>query len=324
MSNHTPAGYFHDPRVRFSRRQFLAAVSASAAAEPPVGTEAPSSRRFEGVVCLFSKPLPEMDWARLARSVKLLGFDGIDLTVRNGGHIRPQRAAEDLPKAVSIIRDQGLAVPMITTELTSAEDPSARPILSAAGRLSIPFFKPGYYKYDFVDVRKELAMAGEEFRGLVELGKQYGMQAGFHNHEGNIGAPLWDIATVMNRLDPKWAGYYFDIRHATAEGGVAGWKIATNLVAPRLKMIAVKDFYWEKTPTKGWQQRNCPLGEGMVNWKYYFKALARAGFQGPVSLHLEYEIPGSTVAAREENTLAAARRDLAFLKAGLAGAYETY
>ncbi len=264
-----------------------------------------------------------MDWSRLAKSIKPIGFDGIDLTVRKGGHVRPERAAEDLPKAVETIREQGLDVPMITTELVSATDPAARPILSTAGRLSISFYKPGYYQYNFVDVRRELERAGDEFRALAELGRQYGVQVGFHNHEGYIGAAIWDIARIMDSLDPKWAGYYFDIRHATAEGGVAGWKIATNLVASRLKMIAVKDFYWEKTATKGWRQRNCPLGEGMVNWKYYFQALARAGFQGPVSLHIEYEIPGSTTSAKEENTLAAAQRELAFLKAGLAEAFGT-
>jgi hypothetical protein len=49
--------------------------------------------------------------------------------------------------------------------------------------------------------------------------------------------------------------------------------------------------------------------------------LAKAGFDGPLSLHLEYEIPGATPVALQENTLAAAARDLAFLKAGLADAY---
>src|SRR2546422_4865491 len=69
----------------------------------------------------------------------------------------------------------------------------------------------------------------------------------------------------------------------------------------RLKMVAAKDFYWEKTPDKGWQARNCPLGEGMVDWKYFFKAIGRAGFQGPISLHLEYDVPGSTKAAKERS-----------------------
>jgi len=46
----------------------------------------------------------------------------------------------------------------------------------------------------------------------------------------------------------------------------------------------------------------------------------RGGFRGPVSLHLEYEIPGQARVKRE-NSLAAAAQDLAFLKAGLARAY---
>lgn len=272
-------------------------------------------------MCFFSKHLPALNWQQLAQTVKKLGFDGVDLTVRPGGHVLPERAPEDLPKAVAAIKTEGLTVPMITTGLTSANDPTAKPILSTAGKLGIPFFKPGYYKYEFKDVRRELEKFGFEFSALVELGKQAGVQCGFHNHDGNIGAPLWDVATVIDRLDPKWAGYYFDVRHAVVEGGSGGWKIATNLVAPRLKMIAAKDFYWEKS-AKGWRIVNCPLGQGMVDWRQYFKLLRQANFHGPVSLHLEYEIPGATAATREENTMMAAHRDLEFLKARLAEAYK--
>ncbi len=311
--------------TELSRRKFLGASAAAAyvaagLSRTAVASPDASPGPYRGKLCFFSKPLPEMDWRRLAESAKRVGFDGIDLTVRPEGHVRPERAAEDLPKAVAVIRAAGLDVPMITTGLVSAADPAAPGILSTAGKLSIPFYKPGYYEYDFVDVRRELARAGERFRGLAELGKQYRMQVGYHNHEGYIGAAVWDMASVIEPLDPKWVGYYFDVRHATAEGGVGGWKIATNLVAPRLKMVAVKDFYWEKT-AKGWIDKNCPLGEGMVDWKNYFKALARAGFHGPISLHLEYDIPGATTAAKEDHTLEAVKRDLEFLKARLREAY---
>jgi len=299
-----------------NRREFIKSASAFTAV-----SLLPNTAGFNGEICLFSKHLPSMDWTRLAQAVKKLGFGGIDLTVRPGGHVLPERAPEDLPKAVVAIRAEGLSAPMITTALTSAGDPTAKPILSTAGKLSIPFFKPGYYKYSFADVRGELQKAMNDFRSLTEVGKQSGVQCGFHNHEGYVGAQLWDVAQTIDQLDPKWVGYYFDIRHAVAEGGVAGWKMALNLVAPRIKMIAVKDSYWEKS-SKGWRQVNCPLGQGMVDWKAYFKALREANFQGPISLHLEYEIPGATTAAQEENTLAAARRDFEFLKARLQEAYQ--
>lgn len=280
----------------------------------------PPGRGYTGTLCLFSKPLPGMDWRRLAQAAKSVGFRGIDLTVRQGGHVRPERADEDLPKAVAAIREQGLDVPMITTELTSAEDQAARVILSTAAKLSIPFFKPGYYQYKMVNVRRELEEAAGQFRGLVALSKQYGIQAGYHNHEEYIGAPVWDMASVIDTLDPKWAGFYFDARHAVAEGGVGGWKIATNLVMSRLKMVATKDFRWEKMEN-GWVARNCPLGEGMVDWKYFVNALAAGGFQGPISLHLEYGAAGETGPTNEERILAALRHDLEFLRERLRGAY---
>jgi L-ribulose-5-phosphate 3-epimerase len=316
-----------------SRRRFLGKASAAAcsaaigspaaahAAPLPAGRSvAPARGPYAGKLCFFSKPLPDMDWRRLARSAKRLGFDGLDLTVRKGGHVLPERAAEDLPRAVAIAREEGLDVPMITTALVSADDPAARAILETAAGLGIPFFKAGYYQYDFTDVRQERERAGLEFRRLVELAARCGIQAGFHNHSEYIGAALWDAASFIEPLDPRWAGYYFDARHAVAEGGAGAWKTACHLVASRLKMVAVKDFRWEKT-AKGWQDVNCPVGEGMVDWKYVLGVFAQVGFQGPISLHLEYEVPGPTTAAHEENILAAAQRDLGFLKERLREAY---
>lgn len=306
------------------RRDFLklassAAVTGAFATNLQARPTAPESG-FKGQVVFFSKHLPHLDYEQLARTVKTLGFAGVDLTVRPGGHVLPERATEDLPKAAAAIRKAGLSLPMITTGLLSAAEPTAKPILSAAGKLGIPFIKPGYWKYQFADVRQELAKFAADFRGLAELAKQSGVQLGFHNHEGNLGGPLLDVVSTIDALDAKSAGYYFDVRHAVVEGGGTGWKIAFNMIAPRLKMIAVKDFYWEKTP-KGWKVINCPLGEGMVDWKAYFKLLRQANFAGPISVHLEYEIGGATKAAVEENTLAAATRDLAFVQARLKEAF---
>jgi sugar phosphate isomerase/epimerase len=209
---------------------------------------------------------------------------------------------------------------MITTGLVSDADSAARPTLETASTLAIPYFKPGYYQYAFADVRKERDVAAAQLRGIAAIGARTGVHMGFHNHAGYIGGGIWDIAPVIDTLDPKSAGYYFDVRHAVVEGGDGGWRSAFNLVAPRLSMIALKDVFWDKTPA-GWGQHDCPMGEGMVNWKSYFGMLAKAGFHGPVSLHLEYDVPGATPEAREENTVAAAAKDLAFVKARLAEAY---
>jgi sugar phosphate isomerase/epimerase len=68
-------------------------------------------------------------------------------------------------------------------------------------------------------------------------------------------------------------------------------------------MVALKDFYWNKA-TPVW----CPMGEGVVNWKQVFAEFDKAGYAGPMSLHLEYD-GGMDVAAR----VAAVRRDVLFI-----------
>lgn len=304
-----------------SRRHFVrtAAAAGTFAAVFPRSLFAQQPRTAPPV-CFFSKPLPHMDARRLGRALKSLGFSGVDLTVRPGGHVDPARVAGDLPPFVATLRQEGIDVPMITTALVSETDPAARPTLETAIRLNIRYYKAGYYRYQFVDLQKEIDEAARQLRGLAELSAKTGMQLGYHNHAGYVGGSIWDIAATIDTLDKAWAGYYFDVRHAVVEGGDGGWRTAFLRVAPRLKMIALKDFFWEKTAS-GWHQRHCPLGEGMVDWKTFFAMLAKSGFQGPASLHIEYEIPGATASLREDRTLAAAARDFAFVNARMAEAY---
>jgi L-ribulose-5-phosphate 3-epimerase len=317
-----------------SRREFLraSAGAAMAAGVPPAGLSAAATSApgpFRGTFCLFSKPVPQLSWRELAQSAKRAGYGGIDLTVRREGHVLPNNVVEDLPKAVDAIRGEGMEVPMITTELLSADDPAAAPILTTAAKLSVGVIKPGYYHYKFVDVRKELEEAGGRFRSLVDLAHQHGVQVGFHNHSGYIGAPVWDIARIMDTLDAKDAGYYYDLAHATAEGGVGGWKASSNLIMPRLKMISAKDFYWDKGDGRDWKMRTCPLGEGMCHWREFLHNVAASDFQGIISYQLEYQIEGVSdnqgrALSRDkcEVVMASAAKDLAALKSLMQDAYE--
>src|SRR5579871_6209619 len=224
--------------VMITRREFVAGTAAmTAASNLARANEAPAPS-----IVLFSKPLQSMPPKRLAEAAKQIGFTGIDLTVRPGGHVLPERVAEDLPKAYDAIHTAGLDVPMITTELLSVRDPAAEPTLATAARLKIPLAKPGYYKYRFSDVRAELAEVAADFRPLAKLAQSKGVKMGFHNHTGNVGGPVWDIGEILTGLDPAWAGYYFDPAHAVAEGGGAGWKVALGRVAPRIFMTSIKDF----------------------------------------------------------------------------------
>src|SRR5512134_11841 len=99
-----------------TRREFIGAIVTVPASQL---LATPSPAAFKGPICLFSKHLPMLDGRNLGRTVKGLGFDGVDLTVRPKGHVDPARVAQDLPAFVEAIRAEGAVVPMITTDLHS-------------------------------------------------------------------------------------------------------------------------------------------------------------------------------------------------------------
>ncbi len=276
-----------------------------------LGAAAAMPEGMEGQLCIFSKHLPDLNYEELGKTVADLGLTAVDLTVRPKGHVLPERALEDLPRAVETLRKHGVRVAMITTEITSASDRMANPILRTASALGIPLFKPGYWKYGTGPVEARVKEVGVEIRQLAEMAAEHHIAMGLHNHSGaNVGEAVWDTWEMIRDLDPRWTGFYYDPGHAAIEGGLGGHEVSLRLALPRLKMVAVKDFVWRKEQGR-WKSVWVPMGEGMVDWKSTLRETQRAGFQGPISLHIEYE---------PKDMLAAIRHDLDFMRGELKGA----
>ena len=283
--------------MNVSRRAFLGAAGAALAL---------ASDKTVSPLCIFSKHLADLNYEELGKTAKELGFTGVDLTVRPKGHVLPERVAEDLPRAIETIKRHGLEVPMITTEITSASDPTCVPILRTAARLGVANFKPGYWKYGTGDVTARLKEVGAEVRRLADLAGEHEIVMGLHNHSGPyVGEAVWDNWEMLRDLNPRWTGFYYDPGHAAIEGGLGGHDISMRLALPRMKMVALKDFFWRREAT-GWKPVWCPMGEGAVDWKSVFHALSESGFRGPLTLHLEYQ---------SKDELASIRHDANFIRA---------
>lgn len=279
-----------------TRRTFLAASATAPAAR---------AARGRPQLLVFSKPLASLNYEQLARTIRSIGFDGVDLTCRPNGHVLPENVERDLPKAHAAFAAQGLSIGMITTALTTARDPTARRILGTAAGLRIPFFKLGYYRYSSgVDPEVSIARVKQEVGGLARLAREFGIQAGYHNHSGaDVGSAVWDIREILKGLDPNWIGYYFDGGHATVEGGNYGWELSARIALRQLKMVAVKDFHWEQSGGR-WRDVWGPLGSGMVQWPKLLGLLFGAHYHGPISLHVEYKTPDPVAAiTRDGETL---------------------
>ncbi len=285
-----------------NRRTFLAGALAAVPAAAALSAQRAAAKASPAPalppLCVFSKHLQFLDWPALAKTCKKLGLDGVDLTVRPGGHVLPERVAVDLPAAVDAIRSEGLDVFMITTRFLSGADAQLRDVFQAAKACGIPYCRIGNHRYDARGpIMPQLDAIVEELRPLVRLAEECGITAGYHNHSGklNVGAPLWDLHYLYAAVGSERLGSNFDVGHAVVEGAYGDWEITARLLAPWVRVVAVKDFVFD-----GAEPRWTPLGQGVVDVAAFLKIFRdEAGFAGPVSLHFEYKTPSQDATIEE-------------------------
>jgi sugar phosphate isomerase/epimerase len=299
---------------QFSRRALLAGAGALLSG---AGAIAAPSAPNKLKVTIFSKHLQFVKGEELAQTAADIGYEGIDITVRRGGHIEPERVRQELPGLVAIIKKHGLEVPMITTDIVDVTTPYTEDILRTMADLGIRNYRWGGYRYSgTAPILAQLEAMKPRVAKLAALNARYQACAMYHTHSGVdlVGASFWDLHILLDGVDPNAAGVNFDVGHATIEGGLGGWINNFRISTDHLRGIAVKDFAWEKGANGGWQPKWTPLGEGMVKLPQFFTMVAASGFNGPLQLHFEY--PLGTPA----ETSVSMKRDLAALRGYLAKA----
>ena len=148
-------------------------------------------------VAIFSKHLQFVQGEELAATAAGLGFDGVDITVRKGGHIEPASVAKDLPALVAI-RKHALEVPMVTTDIVDADTPFAEDILKTIAGLGIRHYRFAAFKWDAAKpYEAQLESMRPRLAKLATLNARYEMCAMYHTHSGVgvVGASIWDLGT---------------------------------------------------------------------------------------------------------------------------------
>jgi sugar phosphate isomerase/epimerase len=296
-----------------NRRQFLV-TSASLALAAGAGraADSESSRRYQ--LLGFIKPFQKRSYAEIADISAEIGWDGIELPVRKGGTIEPPAVEDELPNAVEALKKNKIAVSVIATDVDDASDPLTQRVLRTASKLGISQYR---MKHLYYDLNKPIAPQLENFRGrmrdIAQMNSELKIQGTFQNHSGKnyVGAPVWDMWELMRELDPKFLATYFDIGHATLEGGLS-WPLQARLIEPQLAIVSVKDFKWTQAESANakkarWKDEWCPLGEGMVQ-SDFFSYLKKTSFRGPICTHFEYKL------GEGKEMVAAMKRDLAVLR----------
>ncbi|MEW6304165.1 MAG: sugar phosphate isomerase/epimerase family protein [Verrucomicrobiota bacterium] len=292
--------------MNIDRRAFLAGGAATAGALALNAAQlAPVLRRFH--ICAFEKPLQHLGYDELADFIARLGFDGIEATVRRGGHVLPEHVEEDLPRLVEALKKRRLEITIMTTDVERVS-PLNEKVLRTGAKLGIKRYRLGAWKYDLKKpVLEQLDALRPQVKELAVLNRQVGITGLYQNHAGanRVGAGIWDLHHLLKDIDARELGVAFDIRHATVDGGSA-WPVHFSLLRSRVGIVYAKDFEW-----RGRTASNVPLGRGNVD-PAFFRQLPDSGYVGPISLHVEYPVDKPKLAE-------AFQRDLATLRGWLEG-----
>jgi len=272
-------------------------------------------------ITLFSKSIQDYPLERLPEKFQHMGIKSIDLTVRPGGHVEPEKVEIELPLIHERLTKSGISINMITTNIIDAADTLTTKILRTAAGLGIKYYKLGYYTYKgFGSLASQREEVKKRVNELSELNGETGIHGGYHNHSGNfLGASLWDIHYIIKDTDPAAIGVYLDPAHAVIEGGRSAWKMGMDLLSDRITMLAVKNFRWinrEKdcTDTRHQSIEMCPLSDGNVPWEEVLQILEKINFKGPASIHGEYKGPYAFRDLNTEEVFEQLEKDISFFR----------
>ncbi|MGV3662753.1 MAG: sugar phosphate isomerase/epimerase family protein [Prosthecobacter sp.] len=267
-----------------TRRTFLRNLSGLALSTPLLA--AAETPKTKNTLCFFTKHLQGLSYDDIASLAAEVGMNGIEAPIRPKGHIEPEKVVDELPKFIEALKKQNLEMTVMTSGISAVNaEQRTEEVLRTAAKLGVKRYRMGFIKYDLKKpIWPQLEAVKPQIKDLVALSKEIGIQPLFQNHSGKdyMAAPVWDMYSIMREYPTADFGFAFDILHATAEGGLS-WPLEFELVHEHIGCAYFKDFKWVDRS----KLETCPLGEGQVN-PNYAKMLVKAGYKGPISLHVEY------------------------------------
>jgi len=237
-------------------------------------------------IVVFEKPIQNLSYDVIGGELAKMGLQGIEATIRKGGHIDPKEAENEVPKMVASLAKNGQKALIAATnvlDVTAGSEKFLR-VLKANG---ITRYRMDYYRYDLK--KSPLAQLRENtarLKDLAAMNKELGVQSLYQIHSGYqyAGSLSWDAAIMFEKIDPDHAAVAFDLRHVRGETGKS-FEMALANLRPHIRSIYVKDGIWGGERTN--QQKNVPLDTGFVDKATFDKVRKGLGVM-PLSLHMEW------------------------------------
>jgi sugar phosphate isomerase/epimerase len=261
-------------------------------------------------ILVFTKPWKEQTLAELADLVKKMGFDGVELPVREGYQVTPENIGKNLKEAKEVFLQRGLVIGSIAGSLE-------KETIEAMGQNGIPILRicisvdreKGYFESVRQMQRQVIALKDVLEKNNVKVGMQ--------NHHGfNVGSAL-GLHHLLGEIPATIAGAVLDFAHCGLDGEPI--EMAYDIVKDNLILINFKSAY--KFRTNGpdeeeafWQIHWVTGRNGLYPWKDAVALLKKHSYAGDICMPAEYNHIGVKGPIMGIETIERTVKDLHYLK----------
>lgn len=231
---------------------------------------------------VFTKPW-KISIPELGVFVKDLGFDGIELPVRPGFQVEPEKAPTELPKAAKQLAEYGVQIYSVAG---SADERT----IAACAAAGVPIIRI------CVQIKGESYLAAEEalrreYDALVPLLDKYGVTLGIQNHCDRFVPNAMCLRSLIAKYNPKHVAAVWDAAHNALNGEDPD--LAIDIVWSHLCMVNLKNAFWLRTngpeaEVAAWRHYWTTGRQGLASWPKVAQELKKRNYQGVICLTAEY------------------------------------
>ena len=256
-------------------------------------------------LAVFTKPWKNLPLPELARHIKSLGFNVIELPVRPGFQVEPEGIERDLPAAARLLAQEGIRILNVTADMPLNDERLYR----ACAEAGIGMNRAMFWQRD-MDYFAAEAEARRRLDAALPFCERYDFQIGVQNHSGRF-VPVNEMGLVnlLKDYDPRQVAAVWDPAHNALEG--MNSDSALDVLARHLCVVNLKNAYWRRVSgpeaaVAEWKIYWTSGAQGRASWASVIAKLKTIGYNGPLCFSAEY-----TDEARVDELIV---KDLAFAR----------
>jgi sugar phosphate isomerase/epimerase len=231
----------------------------------------------------WKMPLP-----KLGKFIHGLGFDGIELPVRPGFQVEPEKVRRALPRAAKVLADFGVRI-------SSVAGPTDEPTIEACAAAGAPIIRT-------MAPRSENYLADEAaqrkcFDALVPALAGAGVKIGVQNHCDDFVGSAIGLRYLLAGYDPAQIAAVWDPAHCAYAGEPPA--LALDILWDRLCLVNLKNGFWLRTngpeaPVARWKCYWTTGRQGLADWPQVAQLLQARNYSGDLCLSAEFADADST------------------------------